>query len=202
MVWHGGPNDSIKSRAHDFSWPKAASRRKKKVRAPPLSSPLSLAANWANHAQWCSDCRLPRNATQQRLDTKAKATIAPAMISPRTPTRRSLFIMTPTRLRMKPSGVATMIVNPPRVVRGDPQPGRNSIIAASAPRAASEKHRPTRPKPALRAITGSAWMTGGSSIFERLKLHLDRLAGRLQRLKVELDVHDDFLANQVLGYSP
>jgi len=103
---------------------------------------------------------------------------------------------------MKPSGVATTIVNPPRVVRGDPQPGRKSIIAASAPKAASEKHRPTRPKPALRAITGSAWMMGGCSIFERLELHLDRLAGRLQRLKVELDVHSDFLANQVIGYSP
>jgi hypothetical protein len=110
--------------------------------------------------------------------------------------------MTPTRLRMNPSGVATMIVNPPRVVRGDPQPGRNSIIAASAPKAASEKHRPTRPKPALRAITGSDWMMGGCSILERLKLYLDRLAGRPQRLKVELDVHDDFLAKQVLGYSP
>ena len=141
-------------------------------------------------------------ALQQRLNTKAKATIAPAMIKPRTPTRRSLFIMTPTRLRMKPSGVATMIVNPPRVVRGDPQPGWNSSIAASAPKAASEKHRPIRPKPALRAIIGSAWMIGGCSIFERLKLHLDRLAGRLQGLKVELDVHGDFLASQVLGYSP
>jgi hypothetical protein len=54
----------------------------------------------------------------------------------------------------------------------------------------------------LRAITGSAWMMGGCSIFKRLKLHLDRLGGRLQRLKVELDVHSDFLANQVIGYSP
>jgi hypothetical protein len=142
------------------------------------------------------------NWNQQRLDTRAKATIAPAMISPRTPTRRSLFIMTPTRLKMKPSGVATMIVNPPRVVRGDPQPGRNSIIAASAPAAASEKHRPIRPKPALWAIIGSAWMMGGCSIFKRSKLHLDRLTGRLQGLKVELDVHGDFLASQVLGYSP
>jgi hypothetical protein len=103
---------------------------------------------------------------------------------------------------MKPSGVATTIVNPPRVVRGDPQPGRNSIIAANAPTAASEKHRPIRPAPALRAITGSACMMGGSSIFDRLELHLDRLAGRLQRLKVKLDVHGDFLADQVLGYSP
>ena len=111
-------------------------------------------------------------------------------------------MMTPTRLRMKPSGVATMIVNPPRAVRGDPQPGRKSIIAASAPKAASEKHRPTRPKPALRAITGSAWMMGGCSMFRLLELHLDRLAGRLQRLEVELDVHGDFLANQVIGYSP
>jgi hypothetical protein len=54
----------------------------------------------------------------------------------------------------------------------------------------------------LRAITGPAWMIGGCSIFERLKLHLDRLARRLQGLKVELDVHGDFLASQVLGYSP
>jgi hypothetical protein len=45
-------------------------------------------------------------------------------------------------------------------------------------------------------------MMGGCSILERLKLYLDRLAGRPQRLKVELDVHDDFLAKQVLGYSP
>jgi hypothetical protein len=64
--------------------------------------------------------------------------------------------MTPRRLRMKPRGVATIIVNPPRVVRGDPQPGRKSSIAANALAAASEKYRPTRPKPALRAISGSA----------------------------------------------
>ena len=103
---------------------------------------------------------------------------------------------------MKPSGVATTIVNPPRVVRGDPQPGRKSIIAASAPKAASEKHRPTRPKPALRAITGSAWMMGGSAIIRLSKLHLYGLAGRWQRLEIELDIDGDFLASQILGYSP
>ena len=85
---------------------------------------------------------------------------------------------------------------------GEPQPGRNSIMAANAPKAASEKHRPIRPKPALRAVAGSAWIIGGCSMFGRSELHLDRLAGRLQRLEVELDVDGDFLASQVLGYSP
>jgi hypothetical protein len=45
-------------------------------------------------------------------------------------------------------------------------------------------------------------MMGGSSIVSLSELDLDGLAGRRQRLEVELDVHGDFLADQVLGYSP
>jgi hypothetical protein len=45
-------------------------------------------------------------------------------------------------------------------------------------------------------------MIGGSSIFRLSKLHLDGLAGGYQRLEVELNVNRDFLADQVLGYSP
>jgi hypothetical protein len=47
--------------------------------------------------------------------------------------------MTPTRLRIKPSGVPRNIVSPPRAVRGDPQLGVASHIVASAAREASEK---------------------------------------------------------------
>ena len=85
---------------------------------------------------------------------------------------------------------------------GDPQPGLHSHMTASAPRAASEQHRPIRPNPAFGGAAGSAWITGGSFIFSLSELHLDWLAGGGQRLEIELDVDGDFLANQVLGYSP
>ena len=110
--------------------------------------------------------------------------------------------MTPTRLRIKPSGVATIIANPPRVVMGEPQPGLASHMTASAARGTSEKKRPIRPNPAFGAVTVSAWMIGGGSMLRPSELYLDRLAGRRQRLEIELDVDRDFLANQVLGYSP
>jgi hypothetical protein len=75
-------------------------------------------------------------------------------------------------------------------------------MSASAPRAASEQHRPIRPKPAFCGGAGSAWITGGSFIIRLSEFHLDRLAGGGQGLEIELDVDGDFLANQVLGYSP
>jgi hypothetical protein len=124
------------------------------------------------------------------------------MINPKTPARRSLFRMTPTRLRINPSGVATMIANPPRVAMADPQPGLASHTTTSAPREASENHSPIRPKPAFRSVAGSAWIIGGSSMLKNSKLHFQRLADRLQRLEVELDGDADFLFNQSLGYSP
>ena len=109
---------------------------------------------------------------------------------------------TPSRLRTKPSGVARSIVNPPRVAMGDPQPGRNSVMTASAANGASEKQRPIRPRPILRSGSGSAWMIGGSAIIRLSELHLYGLAGGCQRLEVELDVDGDFLAGHVLWYSP
>lgn len=69
-------------------------------------------------------------AAQQRLVNKKKAISDPVRIKPSTPARRSLLSTTPSKLKMKPSGVATSKVNPPRVVMGEPQPGRNSSMAA------------------------------------------------------------------------
>jgi len=136
------------------------------------------------------------------VDTRKKAINAPVRIKPHTPARRSLLRTMPRRLKIKPSGVATMTVNPPRVAMGDPQPGRHNSMVASATSGASEMHRPIRPRPILWSGSGSAWMTGGSSINRLLELDLDGLAGRCQRLEVELDVDGDFLASQILGYSP
>ena len=77
-------------------------------------------------------------AVQQRLDTKAKANIAPVRIKPRMPARRSWLKRTPMRLKIKPNGVARRRVNPPRVAMGEPQPGLNSHRATSAARGPSE----------------------------------------------------------------
>jgi hypothetical protein len=63
-------------------------------------------------------------------------------------------------------------------------------------------HRPIRPRPILCSGSGSAWMTGGCSIFSLSEPHLDRLATGLQRLEVELDLDGNVLASQILGYSP
>ena len=109
---------------------------------------------------------------------------------------------TPMRLKRKPSGAARRRVSPPRAEMGDPQPGLHSHMAASAPKATSEQHRPIRPEPAFGLVSGAAWIMGGSSIVRLSELDLDGLAGRWQRLEVELDVDGDFLADQVLGYSP
>ena len=128
--------------------------------------------------------------------------IAPVRTKPHTPARRSLFVSTPIRLKMKPSGVATSIVSPPRAEMGDPQPGLNSAMAAIAAKGASEKHRPILPRPTLRSAAGSAGMMGGCSIFRLSELHLDRLADGCQRLEIKLHVDGDFLADQVFGYSP
>jgi hypothetical protein len=133
---------------------------------------------------------------------KNSATIAPLMTKPRTAASRSRLRTTPSRLRMKPAGAAVITVSPPRAVMGDPQPGLHSHMTASAPRAASEQHRPIRPNPAFRGSAGSAWITGGSFIIRLSEFHLDRPAGGLQRFEVELDVDGDFLANQIFGYSP
>jgi hypothetical protein len=45
-------------------------------------------------------------------------------------------------------------------------------------------------------------MMGGSAIIRLSELHLYGLAGRCQRLEVELNVDGDLLASQILGYSP
>jgi len=95
-----------------------------------------------------------------------------------------------------------MKVNPPRVVMGEPQPGLDSHMAASAARGASEMYRPIRPRAALPSVTGSAWMMGGSVIFRLSELDVHGLAGRRQRFEVEVNVNGDFLADQVFGYSP
>jgi hypothetical protein len=128
--------------------------------------------------------------------------MAPLIIRPRTANFLSRLRMTPSRLRMNPSGVAVNKVSPPRAVRGDPQPGLHSHKTANVPRAASEQHRPIRPRPVFGFASGSAWITGGCSIFRPLELDVDGLAGRWQRLEIELDVDGNFLADQVLGYSP
>ncbi len=156
---------------------------------------LSRSVDWAMSAR-------NHQLAQHKLLTRAKAINAPAMISPRIPARRSLFRITPTRLRINPNGVASSIVSPPRAEIGEPQPGFASHIVASAATEASEKNRPIRPKPTFRPGAGSAWMIGGSAIFRGLELHSDRLAGRGQRLEVELNVDVHFLTGQVLGYSP
>jgi len=103
---------------------------------------------------------------------------------------------------MNPAGAAAITVSPPRAVMGDPQPGLASHMIANASRAASEQHRPIRPNPAFCGGAGSAWILGGSFIIRLSQFHLDRLAGGQQWLEVELDVDGDFLADQVLGYSP
>ena len=103
---------------------------------------------------------------------------------------------------MKPNGAAVIIVSPPRAVMGDPQPGLQSHVTARAPRATSEQHRPIRPRPVFGFTAGSVWTTGGCSISRRSKLDVDGLTGRRQRLEVKLDVDGNFLADQVLGYSP
>jgi hypothetical protein len=54
----------------------------------------------------------------------------------------------------------------------------------------------------LRSSPGSAWMMGGCSIFGCSELDVHGLAGCRQRLEVEVNVDGDFLADQVLGYSP
>ena len=110
--------------------------------------------------------------------------------------------ITPSRLRTKPSGVARSIVNPPRVVMGDPQPGCISSMAANAASGASEKQRPIRPRAALWSADGSAWIMGGCSMFGFSELDVHGLAGRWQRFEVEVNVDGDFLADQVLRYSP
>jgi len=106
------------------------------------------------------------------------------------------------RLSRKPRGVAASTVNPPRVEMGDPQPGLASHIRTIAARAASEQHMPMRPSAAFELLAGSAWITGGCSIFSFSELLRDRFAGRLQRLEVELNVHRDLLAVQIAGYPP
>jgi hypothetical protein len=138
----------------------------------------------------------------QSVDTRKKAINAPVRIKPHTPARRSLLVITPIRLKMNPRGVARSIVSPPRAEMGDPQPGRNSVMTASAANGASEKQRPIRHRPILRSGSGSAWMIGGSAIIRRSELHLYGLACGRQRLEVELDVDGDFLAGHVLWYSP
>jgi hypothetical protein len=110
--------------------------------------------------------------------------------------------MTPTKLRISPSGVPRNMTSPPRAVRGDPQPGLASHSINNMTRAAVEEYRPMRLKPTLEPAAGSVWMMGGCSILECSELHLDRLADRLQRVKVELDADGDLPANQVFGYSP
>jgi hypothetical protein len=101
----------------------------------------------------------------------------------------------PTRLRINPSGVPRNRVSPPRAVRGDPQPGLASHSINSVAKAAIEKYRPMRLKPTLGPAAGSVWMMGGCSILECSELHLERLADRLQRVKVELDADGDLPAN-------
>jgi hypothetical protein len=133
---------------------------------------------------------------------KNRATMAPLMTRPKTAASRPRLRMTPSRLRMNPAGAAVIIVSPPRAVMGDPQPGLHSHMTASAPKAASEQHRPIRPNPTFGGAAGSAWITGGSSMFSLSELHFDRLAGGFQRFEIEPDVDGDFLASQVLGYSP
>jgi len=75
-------------------------------------------------------------------------------------------------------------------------------MAANATSGASERYRPIRPSAAFWFVTGSAWMRGGCSMIRRSELDVHGLAGRGQRLEVELDVDGDFLTDQVLGYSP
>jgi hypothetical protein len=133
---------------------------------------------------------------------KNSPTIAPLIINPITPARRPCFMITPMRLSRKPRGVAASTVNPPRVAMGDPQPGWASHIRKSAARAATEQHTPIRPSVTFELLAGSASITGGCSIFSFSELHRHRFAGRLQRLKVKLDVHRDLLAVQIAGYPP
>ena len=147
-------------------------------------------------------CRYPRRMAQKNLDSKNKVTNPPLITRPRAPASLSRLRMTPSRLRMKPSGVATMRVNPPRVEMSDPQPGLHSHIAASATRGATEKARPIRPKPAFGFVSDSAWIMGGSFIVSFSELDLGGLAGRSQRPQVEPDVDGNLLASHVFGYSP
>jgi hypothetical protein len=96
---------------------------------------------------------------------------------------------------MNPKGAAVIIVNPPRVVMGDPQPGLHNHMSANAPRAASEQNRPIRPRPLFACVSGAAWITGGSSMLSFLELRRRRLAHRRDRPQVELDVDGNFLAD-------
>ena len=85
---------------------------------------------------------------------------------------------------------------------GELHPGWNSIMAASATSGASEMYSPMRPRAGLRSAAGSVWMMGGCSMLGCLELDVHGLAGRGQRLEIELNVDGGLLANQVLGYSP
>ena len=87
--------------------------------------------------------------------------MAPVMTKPKSPGRRPLSRITPSKLRMNPSGVATITVNPPRVEMIDPQPGRQSSKTASATSGANEKHNPIRPKLGFGLGLSSAWIVGG-----------------------------------------
>ena len=94
-------------------------------------------------------CLANRRVQEHRLDNKAKAASAPVRIKPSTPARRSWLNRTPTRLKIKPSGVARSRVNPPRVVMGEPQPGLKISMAASATRGAIEMVQPDATHPGL-----------------------------------------------------
>ena len=109
-------------------------------------------------------CASAGGVAQQNLASTTKAANVAMAIKPKTPARRSLLRITPSRLKTKPSGVARSTVNPPRVEIGEPQPGRISSMAANAASGASEKKRPIRPRAALRSAAGSAWIKGGCSI--------------------------------------
>jgi hypothetical protein len=105
-----------------------------------FSGPLTLTRNYssAGSVRGREVRTFLRQATQQNLPSTIQAINTPVMTKPSTPARRSLLVTTPIRLKIKPSGVARRKVNPPRVVMGEPHPGWNSNMAASAARGASE----------------------------------------------------------------
>ena len=124
------------------------------------------------------------------------------MIRPKTPSRRPLLRRTPKRLMMNPAGVPAIKTSPTRTEIADPQPGRSRNMAAMAPSAASTQIRPMRPiwPQAFPAFPAGA--PNCSLISRLLQLNLDRLAGGLQRLEIELDADRDLLADRLIRYSP
>jgi len=110
--------------------------------------------------------------------------------------------MSPITLRSSPSGVAAMMVSPPRAEKGECQPGRKRNSAAKALKLRREQARPIFPTFPARRGRCPVWGLVSSVMDCFSELDFDGLADGFQRLQVEVHFDSDFLAGLVFRYSP